>query len=182
MTAAKMPRICASSSLPSFSRSTMWYSISSRMAATCAGVRRSVLPISMKRPPSVRQRMLLSASSPVRKLRTTCTPCPPVALRTRDSKAVEREEKTCSIPMERSRARLRSVPAVARMTAPRALAIWMAARPTPPVAECSNTRSPGWRRAAWTSACQAVMKTVGITAASVNGMPSGMEAAKASRA
>ena len=83
-------------------------------------------------------------ASPASELRTTSTPSPPVTL-----EHLVGEVEACgsrrrgAMPMDRRRSRLASDPAVAKISAPARRAIWMAASPTPPVAEWMRTRSPG---------------------------------------
>ena len=82
--------------------------------------------------------------SPVRLLRTTSTPAPPVASRISFPNAVWRLSKTCSTPSERRYPCFGSL-AVAKTSAPAACTHWMAARPTPPAPAWTRTRSPAAR-------------------------------------
>ena len=99
----------------------------------------SRLLISTNRPPVPRV-----ASDPatmpvlVRVLSTTVAPPSRAASLT---KAVSREPSTWPAPKLRSSARLLGLPAVGTGIAPAAVITCMAAKPTPPAAACTSTRS-----------------------------------------
>ncbi len=117
-------------------------------AATSAGSRRSVLPISRNRPPRGSSRSDASANSPARELSTTSTPRPPVAARKDRSKSRVREEAMwlSATPAPRRACHLAGL-AVEYTSAPRWRAIWRAAVPTPPAPACTSTDSPARRSA-----------------------------------
>ena len=129
-----------------------------------AALQMSRLLISTKRPPAPS-----AASEPatmpllVRLLSTTLTPPTSVTSLT---KAVSRELLTWAEPSVRSSARLAGLPAVVTAVAPAAAMTCMAARPTPPAAACTSTRSADVAAASWLMAVSTVMNTVGMVAAS----------------
>ena len=86
----------------------------------------------------------------------------------RSAYCVDLELTTCSTPIERSKWRLRLLPAVAHMSPPRFLTTWQAARPMPPAAACTSTRCWGkeGKQAAWRMAASTVTNTVTIVQAS----------------
>ena len=124
----------------------------------------SRLLISTKRPPAPS-----AASEPatmpllVRLLSTTLAP-PTSASSVANT--VSRELLTAWQPSVRSSARLVELPAVATGVAPAAAMTCMAARPTPPAAACTSTRSAGPAAARRLMAASTVTKTVGMLAAS----------------
>ena len=80
--------------------------------------------------------------SPASAFSTTSTPRPPVSASTWSANATDRESITWVTPSRRSRSRFASDPAVAKTSAPQRCASCTAARPTPPAAACTSTRSP----------------------------------------
>ncbi|MNC87482.1 hypothetical protein D3C83_32110 [compost metagenome] len=109
------------------------------------------MPSSRKRPKGFSTRRLRLIASPASELSTTSTPRPLVIERISSLKASERESSTWSAPSRRRKSRFSSEPAVAKISAPLHLAIWMAAMPTPPAAPWMRIFSPSCRRARWLS-------------------------------
>ena len=105
----------------------------------------SVLPISRKRPPRGRRSSEASTNSPARALRTTSTPSPSVASRNLSLNSRSREEAMWSSarPASRSTSHLAGL-AVAKTSAPRWRASWIAAMPTPPAPAWIRTFSPAF--------------------------------------
>ncbi|GIM02635.1 hypothetical protein Vretimale_7413, partial [Volvox reticuliferus] len=132
----------------------------------------SRLLISTKRPPR-RSRLSVADTRPglvsVFSATSTTPPRWPLmhcAAASSSTKPRSRLVDTWRTPRPRNRARLEGLPAVATTSAPRARTTCRDARPTPPVAPCTSTRSPGRSPAALPNTWWAVMKTVGMVAAS----------------
>ena len=147
-------------------------STSGRSCAARAALHMSLLLISTKRPPwPMAARDPATMPLDVKLFRTTWTGSHSAMS---DANMESLEPKASKTPRLLTRDRLLELPAVAMVLAPLAVAIWMAARPTPPAAACMRRVSPGWMSAILFSAVSTVMKTVGMVAASWKDMPSGI--------
>ena len=135
---------CGSASIRSNARyRTLWCA-----SATASASRRSVLPISRKRPSGANNRSEASTNSPASELSTTSTPRPPVADKNFPSKSSVRESAiwSSSNPIARNVSHLPRL-AVAKTSKPQCRASCTAAIPTPPAAACTSTDSPARTRA-----------------------------------
>eukprot|EP00955_Chlamydomonas_euryale_P077823 363040-Chlamydomonas_euryale.AAC.1 len=137
----------------------------------------SRLPISTKRPP----RLSSDVAQPtmpgdVSVFSTMSTPPPPHDTSRSSAKLVSRDAATCATPWRRNRDRLGAPPAVATGMPFIAMTSCSAARPTPPAAAGSSTRSPGRRPATCLSTVSVVTKTVGVVAAASNDKHGGIGA------
>ena len=116
---------------------------SSRLTLT-VGMSPAVKPTTARRPSSPRERSESVNRSPPTGSTTTSTPAPPVI-----SFAASLNPSTStawSAPADRATSPLPSEDTTAITVAPRALANWMQATPTPPAAPCTSTVSPSARR------------------------------------
>ncbi len=162
----RAPSIAAMRSGPASIRSNARYRTPGYWSAMAAGSRGSVLPISMKRPPGPNNRKDASVNSPASEFSTTWKPRPPATARNFSSNANVRESPmwSSSKPMARNVSHLPRL-AVAKTSAPQCRASCTAAIPTPPVAACTNTRSPAFNPARSDNPYSAVKNTTGTPAA-----------------
>src|SRR5271166_4495405 len=159
---------------PASIRSNARYCTPGCRSAISVGSRRSVLPISMKRPPEANNRNDASVNSPASELSTTSTPAPPVVARNFSSNSNIRESAmwSSSKPMARNVSHLPRL-AVAKTSAPQCRASCTAAMPTPPVAACTNPRCPAFTSANTDNPYHAVKNTTGTLAACTDDHPAG---------
>src|ERR1700721_1815858 len=134
----------------------------------------SVLPISRKTPPAATSRREASTNSPASESNTTSMPRSPTIARNLSSNSRVRESPmwSSSKPIARNVSHLPRL-AVANTSAPQYRASCTAAIPTPPVAACTNTRSPAFTPANTDNPYNAVKNTTGTPAACANDQPTG---------